>query len=139
MMRVALVDLDGTLSNASHRLDLLPNWDAFHQASIDDAPVWDVINLVNCLSDCEVVVITERPEKARPITEEWLARYKVRYDRLLMRSDNDFRTSIEVKDGFLSEIGAGNRVWFVLEDRDKIAALYRSKGLTVLQTKEGEA
>lgn len=137
-MRVALIDVDGTLTKAAHRIDLLPDWEAFHQASIDDAPEWDVINLVNSLSDCEVVLMTERPETVRGITEEWLRRYKIRYDRLLMRGESDFRSGVEVKEGFIKSLGPGSRIWIVVEDREKIAAMFRSKGLTVLTVKEGE-
>lgn len=137
-MRVALIDIDGTLSKPGHRLDLLPDWDSFHQASIDDGPEWDVINLVNSLVGCEVYLITERPESARGTTVEWLRKYKVKYDRLLMRGDSDYRPGTEVKEGFLSEIPTGYRPWIVIEDKDKPAAMFRSKGITVLQVKEGE-
>lgn len=136
-MRTVIVDLDGTLCNCGWRENLIPDWDDFHAQCHKDPPFQDVIDLVNSLQDVEVIIMTARPERYRAKTVGWLEKHGVQYDQLFMRGDLDYGTTMEVKGKMLADLGAGTDVWFVLEDRDRVVAWWRSLGITCFQTKQG--
>lgn len=136
-MRTVICDIDGTLANCVHRVPLLPDYDAFHSKSILDEPYQDVVDLVNSLVYCHVALITGRPEKWRALTMQWLHRNEVVYDELLMRPELNFDRDRDVKQ-MLYEKAQFEDVWFVIDDREPVVAMWREIGLTCLQPREGD-
>jgi len=137
-----LVDLDHTLSNAFHRDEMIgvETWDTYHAASINDEPLHDVCGLVRALAlqGYTLVGLTARPAKWRQLTNEWLVKHGVPLDTILMREDEDFRPSAEMKtalalDYFGGEEALRERVAFLLEDREDVAAAFSALGITALQ------
>lgn len=133
-----LVDLDGTLSNGNHRLDYLraKDWDGFHSRSGDDLPYEDTMLLIRRLSSfCEIVCFTARPEKWSPLTMGWINKHDVPIDHLYFRKADDYRPAQEVKvaqliEHFGSLEEAAGRVWFSIEDNEKVAEAYRNAGIS---------
>ena len=114
------------------------DWNAYHAASIDDEPITDVINMLEsaAMMDASIITITARPEKWRKLTMGWMIKHQVPSDALLMRPDDVFRPSPEIKrELLLGHFGEGFReeIAFILEDRDDVVAMYREMGLTVFQ------
>ncbi|MDP8936202.1 MAG: hypothetical protein M3O23_00345, partial [Actinomycetota bacterium] len=86
-----VVDIDGVLSNADTRQHFLDdkrrrNWRAFFDACGEDTLIEEVGRLLQLLDPGLVVVLlTGRPLRVQPLTMEWLERYGVRWDLLIMR------------------------------------------------------
>lgn len=121
------VDLDGTLANCSHRVPLIPDWDAFHERMVDDEPYQPLSRLLGAIAlrqwatapregtKIGLFFQTGRPEKWRVKTQRWLAEVcdLIAEDdyKLMMRPDGDFSPDVECKWAmFERAIGAGGHV-----------------------------
>lgn len=141
MANLIIVDIDGTLADCEHRMEHIQktprDWDSFYAAAAEDSPHWDVINMVNALSEhyC-VILLTGRREEIREITEQWLSAHEVEYHALIMRPvgnrDDDHHWKTEV----IRQFGFHN-VEFVVEDRNRIVETLRKEGLRVVQVADG--
>ncbi len=141
---IVITDLDGTLSDAEHRVHLIErkpkNWDAFFRASRDDEPIWPVIRVIQALKVAghEIHVITGRSDSTRADTIAWFEKYEVPFDRLLMRDDGDFTPDDKLKrDWFLKDYKP-EEVLLVLDDRAKVVRMWRELGLVCLQVAPGD-
>lgn len=148
-MSIIVCDIDNTISDASHREHFLKkspkDWDKFFEAQTKDEPKFEIINLVEaCLGFSPrgfptVVLLTARPEKYWKQTVKWLSKYGVPYTELVMRPDGDRRDDAELKVEQIKDIEQryNEKVWYVLEDRDRVVKALRDEGYTVLQVQEG--
>lgn len=146
-MKALVIDLDGTLSDSTHRQHLAKAalWDEFHELGKQDKPHEDVqqlIGLISCaLEDkLEIIICTARPEKYRQQTLEWLDFWSIPISVLLMRPDNDYTHTGELKIRMLEEhFGSKElimeRVICVLDDRDKVIESMRNYGLSCWQVR----
>jgi hypothetical protein len=140
-----IVDLDGTISDATHRLHLIQNrpkkWDEFFEKCIDDAPHKDVISLVNSLAlflDVMPIYVSGRSDVVRSQTLTWMARHGVYAGTLHMRKAGDCRPDDTVKEEILDKMSlTPDDVWFVLDDRDRVVKMWRRRGFRVLQVDDG--
>lgn len=139
MRKNVLVDIDHTLSNAFWRDSMIGSmgWDDYHMASRDDQPLQDMCSLINELwFDYQVIGLTARPEKWRKLTVEWLLKNRVELHEILMRPDDDYRSSPELKVALAKKRFGDdlhNHVSFVIDDRDDVCSVFRALGVTVLQ------
>lgn len=149
-----ICDIDGTIANADHRVHLLPKmrddgsyvpsgqaWKEFHEAAVNDTPHPEIIHLVNAMreSGVSVLLCTGRGEETRAQTEAWLARHGIRYRRMWMRAHKDHRPDNIVKSEMLDAILAeGWTPLFALEDRARVVAMWRERGIRCLQVCEGD-
>ena len=138
-------DIDGTVADASHRLDFIrtkpKNWKAFFQAQIHDKVFLDIQFLLHSLknSGCRIIMVTGRPELYREDTIEWLSNNNLSiYDKLYMRPHNDFREDDIIKEKILVKmLEEGYNPKLVLEDRDRVVAMWRRNGIRCLQVQDG--
>lgn len=137
-----LCDIDHTLSDASWRDPMLEGaerwsgWDAYHSQSVHDDQIEEMIHLVNGLAvmGLYVVVMTARPSKFYQMTMDWLLRHRVTVDELLMRQDEDFRPSPEIKIGLARERFSNlDEIAIVIDDREDVCEIFRAAGVTTLQ------
>lgn len=140
-----IVDLDGTVCNIEHRLDLLKDkkYDEFFLACKDDKPYKDVIEVLNILSKSfEIVFCSGRSDIAKIETIEWLDRYTeidYRPEYLLMRKNGDRSKDEELKPKLLEEVGIKMKdILFVLEDRNSVVEMYRKNGVRCWQVQDGD-
>lgn len=149
-----ICDIDGTLADITHRLHWIkepkapaayehwkPDWDSFNAAMALDQPKRDVITVLQVLGhDRKVMLVTGRFNQFQRVTEDWLDRNGVSWDELHMRSDGDYRSDHIIKeDIYLAHIKAKHRpVLCVIDDRQQVVDMWRSKGLTVLQCQKGD-
>lgn len=142
---VVIVDYDGTLSDGSHRLHLLPtkdlhlteSWSEFNQAAKFDAPISNTIAVVNGLwvSGFAVVVLTGRSDEVYSESVYWLNKYGVHYDYLIMRRHDDNRKDTIIKEEVLRAIGLENIVC-AFDDSPSVVPFMRSLGITTYQVTE---
>jgi phosphoglycolate phosphatase-like HAD superfamily hydrolase len=132
---IILIDLDHTVSDAFWRDGMIEaeDWDSYHLASDGDAPISEMVSLVNSLSQAghEVVGFTARPDKWRGLTMAWLVRHGVMITTLLMRADEDYRPSDTLKMALAEEFGI-ERVDMIIDDREDVCLAFKAKGITAL-------
>lgn len=143
MKKIVVVDIDHTVSDAYWRDPIMnnpiPDWDAYHEASIRDKPIEEVCQLVRSLHQCgwSTIGCTARPGKWRRLSLEWLDTIgNVPLDELLMRPDDDYHPSAQLKlDLITKRFGNDfhNVIDLMLEDREDVTAAFRAAGVTVLQ------
>jgi len=150
-------DIDGTIADCSHRVPLIPDWDAFNELMYLDDPIEPVILLLKhllnvpydslCPPPVKLVFLTGRPERYRPVTARWLMDHcnlaeHDDYD-LLMRPDDVFESDVLLKPKLLEEYvtPAGEELLakqaIFIDDRDKVVAMWRGRGYCCLQPQEG--
>lgn len=141
-MLLALIDIDGTIADCSHRIGHIrggeaPNWEAFFDAMVDDKPIQPVINFVNVLSNTYFIqYITGRPNSHRSQTIDWLIQHRLPMGPVFMRPTGDHRPDYEVKkEIFKSTIKHAD---LVIEDRKQVVDMWRSLGILTLQPKDGD-
>ena len=143
-----LVDIDGTLSDASKRAKTYlegdkPDWESFYMACGEDAPITPVIDIISTLSDhYDVVLCTGRSEICREITENWLHENApgIFYRKILFRKPGDTRHDTEVKPEMLEAYmreHCGHKPVAIFEDRDSMVAKWRELGYTCFQPAAG--
>lgn len=138
--KCAIVDIDGTLADVSHRRGYLPNWKKFFDAMGKDPVIEPVRDVVNRLSETglEIVLCSGRPSNYERITEAWLYDYFVHYDELLMRPANDHSPDVDIKNRMLEYIQRDRDILIVIDDRQTVVDMWRDKGLVCLQAAPGD-
>ena len=108
MIDTFVFDLEGTLSNDSHRQNLKKDLDKWHRAFSQDHPNYMICNLYRNLcfqSSVSVVIATAKPECYRQMVLDWLStRLLPLPDLLLMRRGDDLDTSPVVKWNMICEL-----------------------------------
>jgi hypothetical protein len=138
-----VVDLDGTLSDASgrqHFLEQRPkDWKRFFAAVGDDPVLAHVARLLECLDpSLQVVLLTARPVSTREATTAWLTRFAVDWDLLVMRAEGDFRPSPEAKrEALRALVGVGFDVRLAVDDDPRNVAMFESEGVPTLYIASG--
>jgi len=138
--RAVLIDLDHTVADAFPRDHMIGgNWDDYHHASQYDVPLTDMVDLLVALKagGHPLIGITARPAKWRALTMEWLIKFNLAWllDELLMRPDDGFRPSPEMKMELavarFKDIKA--EVLMIIDDREDVCAAFKAIGITALQ------
>lgn len=154
-----LVDIDGTLSDPTHRLHHVrdkfktelaagevgpfkPRWDKFHAEVDKDPPKPAIIDLVKALSVYyNIIIVSGRsPEYGCGLkTEDWLDQHLGQgiYQHLFMRQAGDYKPDFEHKQEIL-DLLPKDRIAFVIDDRDQVVRMWRENGLTCLQCAPGD-
>lgn len=148
---VILVDLEGTLCDNRHRVDMFmaQEYEQYEDACGKDLPYPDVVAVLK--SFCEdntwivPIIVTGRSEKYENTTIEWLADH-VPIDTLAlyMRPEFDIPSTKEaelkltmlanIKQDFMLPEGT---VFIALEDKDEVVEAYRNAGVFCWQVRNG--
>lgn len=141
MIPAFVFDLDGILADCSHRLPLLPDYDAFFAACDKDKPILPVIKTALALAiACDIWIVSGRSEVAREDTERWLELNRLKPEWLkFMRKKGDHRPDNEVKQEWLSLLPDEDRkrIVAVFDDRDRVVDMWRRNGLKCFQAAPG--
>lgn len=143
-----LVDIDGTLSDASKRAKTYlegdkPDWGGFYAACGEDAPITPVIRVIEAMSrSFDIVFCTGRRESCEAATREWMDRHApaLAHWPILFRKDGDTRHDTVVKPELLEAYMKANHKkhpYAVFEDRDTMVAKWRELGYTCFQPAAG--
>ena len=138
-----IFDLDGVLSDASHRQQFLredpPDWRNCNGRAHADPPI--VAGLVFAASiavEQRLVISTARPLTSADMTREWLSDHEVRHDLLILRPEGDRRSSPDMKRAQLHELRArGADIRFAVDDYVPNVEMYRSEGIVGLYMHSG--
>jgi len=138
-----IIDLDGTLTDFSHRLPLLQDeknhFSDFFKSMSDDALKPFAKTIIDRFKETHgIIIITGRPDNYRRVTEQWLEDNEVFYDGLFMREMGDMRPDYEIKQELYEKyVRHFANVIFVIDDRDAVVKMWRSVGLVCLQCADG--
>lgn len=146
MMDWIVYDLDGTITDCSHRVHLAQAglWEEFNAEAVDDKLRPDVALVMKALEeDYSTMIVTGRDVKYRKLTLDWLWTKGITVDVLLMREKDDYRSDHEVKIALLEKFFGNkasvlNSVMMCLDDRDKVVEALRNYGLRVWQVRQGD-
>lgn len=143
-MPVVIMDIDGTLANADHRVHLIAsepkNWPAFLAAAEHDTVNPEIRALNNTMFGTALIfILTGRSSRDRQMTKTWLSRHGILYDRLMMRPEDDRREDTIVKSEMLDALLAeGHKILFAVEDRRRVVRMWRERGIRALHVTEGD-
>jgi phosphoglycolate phosphatase-like HAD superfamily hydrolase len=145
-----IVDLDGTLCNAKHRLHhiekKLKDWVAFFTAAKDDVPNRWCIELIRAfgrIPGYSILFVTGRGEEDRKLTQDWLDKNIpasiMDASTLFMRpaANNEKDTVVKAKI-FAEKIEPFFDVVFAVEDRGSIVKMWRELEVPCLQCDDWE-
>lgn len=139
--RAIIVDIDGTVADMDKKNPLARgpyDWDRVGE----DLPVETIISLVHIfnIQGYKIVFVSGRMEQARKATTQWLVRHTgLTGVPLFMRDDGDMRSDTVVKrELYDNHIEPYYHVDYVLDDRNKVVAMWRGLGLSVLQVADGD-
>lgn len=143
-MRVVF-DLDGTLALNGHRVHYIrqqpKDYDAFHDACVDDLPYPAVFStlVAHARAGHEVEIWSGRSDRVRQRTEDWLSARGIDPSLLKrMRSDGDYTPDADLKRSWLNEArAAGTAPDLVYDDRDRVVAMWRAEGVPCFQVAPG--
>lgn len=144
MRKTIISDLDGTISDPTHRLHCIQrepkDWAEFYRLSEDDPAHMDIIDLLwELCGGYNIVIASGRSDEVRIATKAWLNRMDVPCDSLLMRKAGDHRPDHILKAEWAdAERWTPESVFFVLEDRSRVVQMWRERGLRVLQVANGD-
>lgn len=140
MKKIAIFDIDGTISDGTHRLHLMPkadhhlteSWFDFNMACIDDKPIKSTIAVLNAIrfSGHPVILLSGRSTHAYIETLQWLDEHGVKYDGLIMRDFRDNRKDTIIKEEALCDLGLDN-IMACWDDNPNVISHLRGLGLTV--------
>jgi beta-phosphoglucomutase-like phosphatase (HAD superfamily) len=141
-----LFDLDGVLANGDHRQHLLnpkpggrKDWKSFFAKAGDDLLIEEVAALTVLLDpSLQRILLTARPTSIQDITIEWLSRFSVRWDLLVMRRDGDFSPSPEAKRHAVEQLrDHGFQVLLAFDDDQRNVDMFRSEGIRCVYIHSG--
>lgn len=142
----AVLDLDGVISDASHRQHFLAgddltaeDFDRFFHACVDDPVLPAGRALADSLTGhlC-LVILTARIHAIREQTVDWLARHSVGHDWLILRGPDDHGSSSDWKQIQLEQLfAAGADVWLAADDDPRNVTMMRNLGLPTLYIASG--
>jgi len=136
-------DMDGVLSDAAGRQHYLEwprrDWDAFFDACGDDQAIDEVVRLLELLDGgLRVVLLTARPVRVRPQTLGWLARYGLRWDLLVMRSEGDYTSSQSYKRAMVDLLRQwGYDLRLAFEDDQRNVDMFHAAGVPCVYIHSG--
>ena len=145
LSKIVIFDIDGTLSDATHRLHHLypaegekKNWSAFFAKAKEDKPIVPIINLnyMYHKNGYHIILCTGRPANTRNDTIDWLNKHSIKYDVLLMRLTADRGPDYEVKPKTLLEYLEGigkafSDIEIIFEDRLRVCQAWKKLGIPV--------
>ena len=139
-MKAFIFDIDGVLSNPSHRIEHANNkdWDKFNSIAYLDKPITGSVHIcrsVDFANNHEIIFMTGRPEKFRDLTQKWLidnifSGVQRRKLNLIMRPNGDFRRSSEYKLSEYEKLKNSYNIIGVFEDNEYVVKMWQEQGLT---------
>lgn len=135
-----ICDLDGTLSLFGPGLNDRSPYDASTcDKDVCNLPVRKLLEVYYRFMHRRILYVSGRFEKFRPQTEAFFRAHHIPPGTLWMRPDMDTRRDSIIKlEIFNQHIRHNYCIDFVLDDRDRVVAMWRALGLTCLQVNKGD-
>jgi len=130
-----IVDIDGTLAHMTGRSPY--DYTRVAEDAVD-VTVREIVN-AEAARGRVIVLVSGRKASCRDDTLAWLDTHDVFFSELHMRASDDNRDdSIVKREIYDRELAPKYNTLYVLDDRDRVVAMWRSLGLKVLQVAEGD-
>lgn len=146
--KAIVCDLDGTLADCSHRLHFVrrpkgvkKDWKGFFDGIAEDKLNKWCSDLIYDMSDrCKIVFCSGRPDNYRKQSADWIGGKTGFWNApLYMRPQKDSRQDNIVKEILLDfEILCRYTPYFMIDDRQQVVDMWRSRGYTCLQCAPGD-
>lgn len=142
-----IFDLDGTLSDASHRQPLLADktnprrWDQFYDLCDKDEPRVATLHVFNDLILCnEVWIWSGRTDRVLTKTEGWLLKHNVYPHQLKLRPEGDNTNDDVLKRQWYDALSLEDKARLVatFDDRDRMVKMWRDLGIQCFQVNYGD-
>lgn len=145
-----IFDLDGTLALIGHRRHFVEgekkDWPGFFKACAADSPNTPVIDVLRRLiqTGADVWIWSGRSDEVRELTELWLKGHVPEWwdvhGALQMRKAGDHQPDENLKGGWLDALTPTDRKRLVaiFDDRDRVVAMWRNKGVACFQVAPGD-
>ena len=130
-----MVELDGVLSDNTHRLDYRGDYDHYQYLFEGDSVNEKLLEILSALSDThEITVFTMMPERMRTEVESWLADNDVPCEELVMRPDTDYTKESDLRLEFVADAFAGSAECAgIIITNEKATEQLREQGYFVMQ------
>lgn len=138
--RAVICDIDGTLAHHDPKVRSPYEWDKVDKDTID-VPVQHLVeSYMRGNPDVLLILMSGRKEVCREKTIAWLRMHGIdNYSYLYMRPDLDDRKDSTFKaEVYETHINGKYNIDFVLDDRNQVVEMWRSKGLKCIQVEEGD-
>jgi hypothetical protein len=132
-----VMDIDGVLADARHRLHLIrqhpKKWDEFYERAKDDLALSAGRHLYCALREYSPITLLSGRRKSIEVeTHQWLERHGFAdYDELILRPDGDHRPAMVFKLEALRRLP--DKIALVVDDDPKVCLALSSAGYSVLQ------
>jgi hypothetical protein len=136
-------DLDGVLSDAADRQHFLAgprrDWNSFFESCGEDPLIEEVARLLSLLDEqLAIILLTARPARVRPQTVEWLDRFRLRWDLLVMRGGGYAGSARDFKRRSVGELQkTGFHLLLSFEDDRRNVAMFREEGVPSIYVHSG--
>lgn len=131
-----IFDLEGTLSDSRHRDHLVPDWDEFHKLFPEDGTNENICKLFRILAQsANCIILTGMMEKHRTMALAWLKEHRIPHNGLVMRPNDDLRTSPEYKLWNLNIMEHPERIKMIFDDRLDIITTLLDNNYPAIQVK----
>ena len=145
-MKTIIFDMDGTLSNPSHRQHFMnkekKDWSSFYVAAAHDEPNKEILEMYLMYKmnpEYETVIVTGRPEKYRLLTIQWMNKHDIPMSEIYMRPDGDFQQDYTLKSGIYNKLTEeGHNIVLAIDDRQQVVDMWRAQGILCLQCAKGD-
>ena len=138
-----IIDIDNTLCISNERFALAKkengktDWDIAHRVDLieKDKPNYPMIDLAKKYKKdgFEVILLTGRPDSVEAITKEWLKKYDVEYDQLIMRNRSSHFLKAVVYKKKVYETIIKSDVFCAYDDEEEIIQMWNSLGITAFK------
>jgi hypothetical protein len=138
----AIFHLDGVVASNDHVMHHIkgtdePDWDSFNEglANCEVNDGWATLMQMMWNSGYKVIILTNRAERLRTMTEVWLKEHDLPHDDLVMRPDGT--PYEEAKEARLDEVMRECIVMLAVDDDPTHCDMYESKGIPTLYAHSG--
>ena len=141
-----MFDVDGVLANADHRQHLLEpkpgqrkDWKRLFERAGDDALIEEVARLTLLIdSSLQRVLLTARPTTIQDITVDWLDRFHIAWDLLVMRPAGEYAPSPVAKKVAVDELRAhGFELLLAFDDDRRNVDMFHAAGIPCIYIHSG--
>ena len=134
-----IIDIDNTLCISNERFIIAKkengkiDWDIAHSVELikNDKPFYPMIDLAKKYKKdgFEVIILTGRPESIESVTKEWLKKYEIEYDQLIMRNRSSYFLKASVYKKKVYETIIKSDVFCAYDDDEEIIQMWNSVGI----------
>lgn len=131
--KAVIFDVDGTLA-------IMNNRSPFDWAKVgDDILNKEVFNLYLAYKTLgyKIIICTGRDGVCEKETKQWLHKNDISYNEFRIRPKDNTEKDAIIKARFLEELVKDYYIEVVVDDRDQVVQMWRSKGLKCFQVAEG--